>query len=287
LPRRIPKRDIESGDNFDSSIPGELTNFSVPMKLSSLVSCILAMLLCGVTPTVFAAEAPEKHGYTVTVQIKVNEEGVIQSASVLDSEDVSAGEVLTKMAVAMALKMKIPPQMKDGKAIPATIRAPFFFPIENDEGPAAAALPIPRPKQEHAVMPAYPAALREAGVVGGAVLELKVDATGKLVHMTTLRASHPEFETAAKEALAKWQFAPALQDGKPVDSRCRVAIVFETESTMADLKWRIAPRPSLGAFVVIRPDQPIQYEETEAEPTAPAAPGATPPASEPAPAVTK
>src|SRR5688572_12443928 len=134
------------------------------MKISSFVSGLGVMLLSCVSQPLFGADAPSgKNGYTVTVQMKVNEEGAIQSANVVDSEDVSAGEVLTKMAVAMALKMKIPPQIKNGKAVPATIRAPFFFPIENDEGPAAAALPIPRPKQEHAVMPAYPAALREAG----------------------------------------------------------------------------------------------------------------------------
>jgi TonB family protein len=261
-------------------------NFSVRMKIFSFLSAFGAMLLgCVAQPLSAADQAAKKHGYTVTVQMKVNEEGVVQSASVLDSEDVSAGEVLTKMAVAMALKTKIPPQMKDGKAVPATVRAPFFFPIENDEGPDAAALPLPRPKKESAVMPAYPPALRDAGVVGGAVLELKVDDTGKLTHVTTLRASHPEFEAAAKEAMSKWVFAPALKEGKPVESRARIAIVFETEGEMADLKWRIAPRPSLGAFVVIRPDEPIQLEETPAETTEPASPAA--PAPEQPPAVTK
>ena len=255
------------------------------MKIFSFFSALGVMLLGCVAQPLFAAdEADKKHGYTVTVQVKVNEKGEVQNASVLDSEDVSAGEVLTKMAVAMALKMQIPPQMKNGKAVAATVRAPFFFPIEDDEGPDAAALPLPRPKKETAVMPAYPTALRDAGVVGGAVLELKVDETGKLTHVTTLRASHPEFEAAAKEAISKWVFAPALKEGKPVESRARIAIVFETEGQMADLKWRIAPRPSLGAFVVIRPDEPIQLEESPAETAEPASPGTPAPEQ---PAVTK
>ena len=246
------------------------------MNTFPLFSRVSVVLLCCLALTVRGAETLSgKNGYTVTVEVKVNEAGVIESASVMNSEDVSAGEVLTKMAVAMALKLEIPPQMKNGKPVRASIRAPFFFPIENDEGPPAASLPMPRPKQETAVMPAYPPELREAGVVGGAILELQIDAEGKLTQMTTLRASHPEFETAARDALAKWTFTPAWKDGSNVASRSRIAIVFETEGEMADLKWRIAPRPSLGSFVVIRPDSPIEFEETAAEPEQPAAP-ATP-----------
>ncbi|HTO03077.1 MAG TPA: TonB family protein, partial [Opitutus sp.] len=187
------------------------------MKMISLLPRVGVVLLCCLAATLRGADAPQqKHGYTVMVEVRVNKEGKIESASVVDSEDISAGEVLTKMAVAMALKMNVPPQQKDGKPVRATFRAPFFFPIENDEGPEAAILPLPRPKHEAAVMPAYPPALREAGVVGGAVLELSVDAEGKLTHLTTLRASHPEFEAAAKDALQKWVFLPARKDGQPV-----------------------------------------------------------------------
>ena len=245
------------------------------MKLFSLLPRVGVVILGCLVATLHAADAPEKNGYTVVVEMRVNADGKIESATVVDSEDVSAGGVLTKMAVAMALRMKVPPRQKDGKPVGATFRAPFFFPIENDEGPEAAILPIPRPKQEAAVMPAYPPALREAGVVGGAVLELSVDAEGNLTHLTTLRASHPEFEAAAKDALHKWAFVPALKDGKPVASRSRIAIVFETESEMADLEWRIAPRPSLGSFVVIRPDSPIELRES-AEGTEQPAAAATP-----------
>jgi TonB family protein len=242
------------------------------MKIPSLFSCIGVMLLCCVSTALSGADAPpRKNGYTVTVEIKVTETGEVESAALIDSEDVSAGEVLSKMAVAMALNMQVPPQMKEGKAVRATLRAPFFFPVEDDEGPAGAALPLPRPKKENAVMPAYPPALREANVVGGAVLELLVDAEGKLTRVTTLRASHPEFEEAAKEAVTKWTFGPAQKDGIAVESRSRLAIVFETVGQMADLKWRLAPRPSLGSFVVIKPDKPIEDEEETVAPNEPAA----------------
>jgi TonB family protein len=234
-----------------------------------------------------AADAPAgtKNGYTVTVEIKIDEKGQNQTVTVVDSDDATAGRILDKMALVMAMRTQLPPHMKDGKPVKATIRAPFFFPIESDEGKAAEALPVPHPKKESAVMPAYPTAFRDQGIVGGAILELRVNAEGKLTSVTTLRASHPEFETAAQDAIRKWQFAPAKQNGQAVDSRTRIAVVFETGDKMADLKWRVAPRPSLGSFVVIRPNSPITENGEDVTPAAaPAAgqPAAAAPAAAPA-----
>jgi TonB family protein len=244
------------------------------MKLSASLSRFAVMLCCA-TALHAAEPATKSNGYTVMVEIKTNETGETESVSLLESEDVSADEVLSKMALAMALKTKVPPRMKDGKPVKTTVRAPFFFPIENDEGEAADKVQKPRVK-EGAVYPVYPVALREQGVVGGAILELVIDTQGKLTRLTTLRASHPEFEAAATECLRKWTFAPALQNGQPVESRTRFAFTFDTEQEMADLKWRIAPRPRLGSLIVIRPDNPIP--DAPAEPAAAEAPAATEPA---------
>src|SRR5687768_17615256 len=102
------------------------------MKIPALFSCIGVMILCCISATLRGAEGPAtgKNGYTVTVQLRVDATGKVLDAAVVDSQDVSAGDVLNKMALAMALNLKVPPQMKEGKAVPATIRAPFFFPIE-------------------------------------------------------------------------------------------------------------------------------------------------------------
>ena len=85
------------------------------MKLFSLLPRVGVVILSCLVATLHAADAPEKNGYTVVVEMRVNAEGKIESATVVDSEDVSAGGVLTKMAVAMALRMKVPPRQKDGK----------------------------------------------------------------------------------------------------------------------------------------------------------------------------
>lgn len=264
------------------------------MKITPAICRLGLIAILPIWPALQAADnKPEatqtgnsRNGYTVTLDIKVDEQGKPESVSVVGTDDESAGEVMSKMAIAMALKTPFPPRLKDGVAHKYTARAPFFFPIEDDEGKAANALP--KPKVKNAVQPAYPAELRNKDVVGGAIFELIVDANGKLTQLKTLRASHPEFEKAARESLEKWEFSPAQKDGQPVESRSRIAIVFETAQTMADLKWRIPPRPALGSFNVIKPDHPVTNEEAAAAgvPVLTSPSSGEAPKSEPPPAVT-
>jgi TonB family protein len=208
-------------------------------------------------------EATQNHnprnGYTVTLDVKIDEQGKPEGVSVVSTDDDNQGEIISKMAIVMAMKTTFPPRLKDGVAHKYTARAPFFFPIEDDEGPAAEALPKPK-KVMKGVPIDYPSELRTKGVVGGVIFELIVDENGKVSQLKTLRASHPEFEKVARESVAKWEFAPAEKDGHAVESRFRIAIVFETPEEMADLKWRIPPRPKLGSYRVL----PLTNEQAAA-----------------------
>lgn len=253
------------------------------MKISRAFPWLLAAgLAIAVAPISARAEAPaaaaKANGYTVTLDITVDEKGNPESVALVSTDDTSAGDVLLKMAMAMAAKTQFPPHLKDGKPAKHTVRAPFFFPIESDEGPESDLAPKPRVKYGTAIQPVYPIALRNAGITGGAILELLVDENGALTNVTALRASHPEFEVSALDSIKKWQFTPAQKDGKPVASRTRFAFVFDTENQMADLKWRIAPRPRLGSLIIIRPNEPIPAEEPAAgeQPAAAPTPAPTP-----------
>lgn len=249
------------------------------MKISRVFPWVLAAGLAVVSgPVSVQAEAPvaaaKANGYTVTLDVTVDEKGEPENIAIAETDDTSPGDVLLKMAIAMAAKTKFPVHLKDGKPVKHTVRAPFFFPIEDDEGAQSDLAPKPRVKYGTATQPVYPLELRNAGVTGGAVLELNVDEKGTLTKVTCLRASHPQFEASALESIKKWQFTPAQKDGKPVASRTRFAFVFDTENQMADLKWRIAPRPRLGSLIIIKPNNPIPTEE----PAAAAPATATPPA---------
>ncbi|ACB74290.1 energy transducer TonB [Opitutus terrae] len=259
------------------------------MKIFPRYSLLIPLLTASAVWTAAAEPAgtppaaAAKHGYTVMVEVKVNDKGETESVRLVDTDDKSVGDILSKMALAMALKTDLPARQKDGKPIKYTARLPFFFPIEGDEGPEANLAPKPMGKGKF-TMPLYPRSLLEQGVVGGVIFELRVDEQGRLAQLNTLRASHPEFEAAAREVVQKWEFQPAQKDGQPVASRWNLAVAFETADHMADLKWRVPPRPSFGTLIILPESDAMTPATPETAPTAGEAPAAapTPPGTEPA-----
>ena len=225
------------------------------MNIRHLILPCVALLagtslpLWSAEPAAVVADTP---GYTVTLEMLINEKGVPENISVVKSDDPTVGEFMDKMAIAMLMKRnpKMEPKIKDGHPVKYTVRVPFHFPpIEGDEGAEANKGPKPSLKMG-GLKPVYPTALIIQNEVGGVILELVVNTEGKIARLTTLRASHQEFAQAATQAISGWTFAPAMKDGKPIETRWRIAVVFETKTKMADLKWRIPPRPSLGTFIV-------------------------------------
>lgn len=222
-------------------------------------SVLLAALFVGVCLTSFAEEKSPavKKGYTVVLNLHINEEGVADDATIVSSEDTSVDRVLEHLAMGMARGVKLPPRLKDGKPVKFTARAPYVFPVEDDEGPDANN--APKPSIRSAIQPVYPPDLAAKGAVGGAILELMIGADGNVSSVKVLRSSHSEFEQAATSAVRQWVFSPAKKEGVPVDGRWRIAVTFETDVLRAEWKWRFAPRPSLGSYAVVRrtlPDKP-------------------------------
>ena len=101
----------------------------------------------------------------------------------------------------------------------------------------------------------YPAQLRSQGVSGTALLDVHVDAQGRVVAVDVVRrpgaAEHPsnravlqdkdgthaleindrpEFGRAAQAALRETRFQPALKDGKPVPYKLRMTVQFDPEN---------------------------------------------------------
>lgn len=208
---------------------------------------VVACLSRGAAQTTSSAPAP---GYTVVLQVSVSPEGKPTAATIVRSEDTTGEQLLNRSAIALAEKMTFPVRQKNGAPAAYKVQAPFEFPVADDEGAAAAALPLPRLVE--AKQPEYPPTLAAAGTVGGAILEVQVSATGQLTQLRLLRASHPEFGEAALAAVAKWTFRAAEANGAPVESRSRLAISFLMEGREPAYVWRIPPRPALGSYAVVR-----------------------------------
>lgn len=211
---------------------------------------LLPLLLLGAAAGHAQTAAP-KPGYTVMTEITFDEQGAPEDAKVVQSDDPTGDHTLEQLALNMSQQDKQPPRLKDGKPVKFKARRPFSFPVEGDQGEAANAnRPVLRAgKQE---IPVYPESLAAKGEIGGAIVELAIQADGRVQAVRTLRASHPEFSEAAMAALSQWVFNPDVGPGAPAVSHWRAAVGFSMNGRALELKWRLAPRPSIGSFTVGR-----------------------------------
>ncbi len=249
------------------------TPLSRSMNIRRLLLSLAALSL-GLGHSLAAADkaAESKNGYTVVLDLKVTEAGAVEDAIVVTSDDTSVDHILDRMAMEAARVTKVPPHLKDGKAVKFTARAPFLFTVEDDEGPDANK--APKPSIHSAEQPIFPAELAAKGEVGGVILEAVIGVDGKISSLKVIRSSHVEFAMAATTAVKQWTFIPAKKDGVAVESRWRLAISFESDVLRADWKWRFAPRPALGNYSVVHrtlPSEPVAMPPQVPVPAQPAA----------------
>lgn len=74
--------------------------------------------------------------------------------------------------------------------------------------------------------PQYPFDLRKANITGQVIVEFIVTTKGDVVNAFALRFTHPGFAPAAVAAVLKWKFKPGIKNGRPVNTRLQVPIVF-------------------------------------------------------------
>jgi len=77
--------------------------------------------------------------------------------------------------------------------------------------------------------PFYPLPLRMEGVEGTIDVAFRVDTAGVVSEVTVLTATAPEFTEFAVEAVQKWRFVPAQQEGTPVPVIIRMTVPFISE----------------------------------------------------------
>ena len=84
-----------------------------------------------------------------------------------------------------------------------------------------------RPRPLVQVAAAYPSEMRARKAEGVVTLIFVVDETGRVVNPRVEKASYPEFEKPALEAVRQWKFEPAIKGGKRVSCRMRVPFRFQ------------------------------------------------------------
>lgn len=80
------------------------------------------------------------------------------------------------------------------------------------------------------VAPVYPDSLKREGVSGIVTVKFTVDVNGNVLEPQVEKSSNPAFNAPALEALTKWRFKPAQQNGAPVAIKIAVPIKFSAET---------------------------------------------------------
>jgi TonB family protein len=105
-----------------------------------------------------------------------------------------------------------------GMALTATVRAQDAPLQAGSEG-------VPVPKRSKTLPPQYPPEAQAQGIRGIVILELVVDAQGKVESVNVIR-SVPGLDQAAVEAARQWEYEITRVGGKPVSVRLTVPITF-------------------------------------------------------------
>jgi TonB family protein len=75
--------------------------------------------------------------------------------------------------------------------------------------------------------PEYPAALRNSGIRGKALVNLRISPRGAVLESVVANASEPAFGDAALAAVRQWRFLPRIRDGRPVEAQATLPFVFD------------------------------------------------------------
>jgi TonB family protein len=89
---------------------------------------------------------------------------------------------------------------------------------------------IRAPRKLVDVHPVYPVSMRQAGRAGVVQIEAVIGTDGSVISTRVVSDNvHPDFATAATDAVRQWKFSPTLLNGKPVDVAINVSVDFSLE----------------------------------------------------------
>ena len=74
--------------------------------------------------------------------------------------------------------------------------------------------------------PLYPGSMRREGIGGTVRVEFVVDVDGRVANTQVVETTHTAFNDAAVSAVSKWKFRPGMKNGRKVNTRMCVPIVF-------------------------------------------------------------
>ncbi len=96
--------------------------------------------------------------------------------------------------------------------------------------PARAQSKAEPPVPVRMVPPVFPEEMRRQGISGVVTVKCTIDEQGNVKESKVEKSSDAIFEKPALEAVQRWKFKPAKQDGNPVSAHVSIPIKFVAES---------------------------------------------------------
>jgi periplasmic protein TonB len=85
------------------------------------------------------------------------------------------------------------------------------------------------PKVMEEIRPTYPASAKKEGIEGRVIFEIIIDEKGQVRKADLIQSLGEEFDQAAKEAIMRFRFRPAMMDKQAVAVKIKYAINFKLE----------------------------------------------------------
>jgi len=100
-------------------------------------------------------------------------------------------------------------------------------------------------------VPNYDYQLRKDNCEGAVIVALEINAEGQVAHASIVGSSSRVFEEPTLDAVYKWQFSPAKQDGKAVAMKALQLVTFNNEgqsTPTSDLVAKVRIRKNVGTL---------------------------------------
>lgn len=199
----------------------------------------------------------------VVLDVAIDARGRVSGVTV-DQKGTTAPVILQDAAMDAAKEWRYAPGYKHGKAVGGVVRIPVNFSLTGDE-PAAGASGSSSPSVDIGYKdrnpPRYPAEAIKKGEQGNVVLDVTVDATGKVTgvqvdqHGTDASA---DLQVAALQGAENWKFTPGRKNGKPVGGVIQVPVNF---SLNGDYSGDHTPKPCpVGSVYETRTSQCVKLQ---------------------------
>ena len=102
----------------------------------------------------------------------------------------------------------------------------LFFVLGFGQASLWAADGVEPPVPVRTVAPDFPDEMRRSGTSGVVTVSILIDEKGNVQEPKVVKTTHEAFSQPAMDALAKWKFKPAKQDGAAVAMRVNIPIQF-------------------------------------------------------------